>query len=321
MPAEWLITNVSMDSTLAGLSSSGTRSAIDLFFGLRLSSTPTSPNWNEPSTRTTFLPSSVAAATARLTATVVRPTPPLGLKTRDDRARLAGRACAAGRAGPRPAAVPAAATGAMRRLLVAFSRVDLPDRRRQLVRAERLDQELAGSGQHRSAEVVRLALDGHHHDGRGRDGSADSCSVAAMPSMSGMLMSIRTTSGVSELGHLDGLGAGRRGADDLDVALEAEQLREVIAGLRDVVDDRGRGSGLPSRRSDSRSFGGAVGGGPDGRRAWDRWVARRSRRIGERPGLPGDGPRRATAYWVGLRRQDRSRPAPAGGRRRCPRGS
>ena len=30
---------------------------------------------------TTFLPSSVAAATARLTATVVRPTPPLGLKT------------------------------------------------------------------------------------------------------------------------------------------------------------------------------------------------------------------------------------------------
>ena len=30
---------------------------------------------------TTRLPSSVAAATARLTATVVRPTPPLGLKT------------------------------------------------------------------------------------------------------------------------------------------------------------------------------------------------------------------------------------------------
>ena len=30
---------------------------------------------------TTFLPSSVAAATARLTATVVRPTPPLGLNT------------------------------------------------------------------------------------------------------------------------------------------------------------------------------------------------------------------------------------------------
>ncbi len=82
MPAEWLITNVSIDSTSSpACSSSGTRSAIDLFFGFRLSRTPTSPNWNEPSTRTTFLPSSVAAATAMLTATVVRPTPPLGLKT------------------------------------------------------------------------------------------------------------------------------------------------------------------------------------------------------------------------------------------------
>jgi hypothetical protein len=52
-----------------------------LFFGLRLSSTPTSPNWNEPSISTTLLPSSVAAAIARLTAIVVRPTPPFGEKT------------------------------------------------------------------------------------------------------------------------------------------------------------------------------------------------------------------------------------------------
>src|SRR3954449_5573864 len=51
-----------------------------MFFGLRLSRTPTSPNWNEPSTRQTFLPSSVTAATAALTAIVVRPTPPFGLK-------------------------------------------------------------------------------------------------------------------------------------------------------------------------------------------------------------------------------------------------
>ena len=46
--------------------------------------------------------------------------------------------------------------------------LDLSDRRGQLVAAERLDQELAGSGQHRAAEVVRLALDGHHHDRRRR---------------------------------------------------------------------------------------------------------------------------------------------------------
>ena len=67
--------------------------------------------------------------------------------------------------------------------------------------------------------------------------SADRRSVAAMPSMSGMLMSMRTTSGSSLGRHLDGLAPGRRRPDDLDVRLEAEQLREVIAGLRDVVDD------------------------------------------------------------------------------------
>ena len=47
---------------------------------------------------TTFLPSSVAAATARLTATVVRPTPPFGLNTATTLAglaRLAGRTAAA----------------------------------------------------------------------------------------------------------------------------------------------------------------------------------------------------------------------------------
>ena len=58
-----------------------------------------------------------------------------------------------------------------------------------------------------------------------------------MPSMSGMLMSIRTTSGRELGGHLEGFAPGRGGADHVDVALEAEQLREVIAGLGDVVDD------------------------------------------------------------------------------------
>ena len=59
---------------------SGIRSAIDLLLGLRLSSTPTSPNWKEASSRATRWPAP-AAATARLTATVVRPTPPFGEKT------------------------------------------------------------------------------------------------------------------------------------------------------------------------------------------------------------------------------------------------
>ena len=136
--------------------------------GFRLSRTPTSPNWNEPSMMTTFLPSSVAAATARLTATVVRPTPPLGLKTATIRPgspepprRGACRpACRAGRGDRDATAMPA--------LLVALAGADLADRGGQLVAAERLDQELAGAGQHRAAEVVRLALHGHHDDRRGR---------------------------------------------------------------------------------------------------------------------------------------------------------
>ena len=80
MPAEWLMRNVSSDSA-SPASSSGIRSAMDLFLGLRLSRTPTSPNWNEASTRQVRWPSSVAAATARFTASVVRPTPPLGPNT------------------------------------------------------------------------------------------------------------------------------------------------------------------------------------------------------------------------------------------------
>ena len=185
---------------------------------------------------TTFLPSSVAAATARLTATVVRPTPPLGLKTATIEAGLAGLAGIRRPVGRGPVA---AATGGDRHpaLLVALAGADLPDRGGQLVAAERLDQELARAGEHRAAEVVGLALDGHHHDRRAGHDWTTSCSVAAMPSMSGMLMSISTTSGLESGGHLQGLATGRGGADHVDVALEAEQLRQVIAGLGDVVDD------------------------------------------------------------------------------------
>jgi hypothetical protein len=81
IPAEWLIVNVSRDSISEVLSISGMMSAIDLFLGFRLSRTPMSPNWNEASTSVVVWPSSVAAATARLTASVVRPTPPLGPNT------------------------------------------------------------------------------------------------------------------------------------------------------------------------------------------------------------------------------------------------
>ena len=91
-----------------------------------------------------------------------------------------------------------------------------------------------------------------------------------MPSMSGMLMSIRTTSGLSRAAISSASRARRRRADDLDVALEAEQLREVVAGLGDVVDDE-----------DADLVGHLALLGPGSR--WSGWSV--SRRSG--PGWPG----------------------------------
>ena len=80
MPVLWLMSVVSTSSSSAA-PGSATTSMIDLFLGLRFSSTPTSPNWKEPSTSVTVWRCSPARATARFTASVVRPTPPLGAKS------------------------------------------------------------------------------------------------------------------------------------------------------------------------------------------------------------------------------------------------
>ena len=64
---------------------------------------------------TTFLPSSVAAATARLTATVVRPTPPFGLKTATMMPGSPGSPV-------RTAAVPPAAAAGMTAIRLCLSR-------------------------------------------------------------------------------------------------------------------------------------------------------------------------------------------------------
>ena len=63
------------------------------------------------------------------------------------------------------------------------------------------------------------------------------CSVVAMPSMPGMLMSMSTIAGCRRCGQLQRLRSGSGRAHHLDVALESEQLRQVVAGLLDVVDD------------------------------------------------------------------------------------
>ena len=88
----------------------------------------------------------------------------LRAEDRDDPTRLAAavaRSATAARAGRRDR------RGGHAAGLVALAGVDLSDRGGQLVAAERLDEELARSGQHGPAQVVGLALDGHHHDGRG----------------------------------------------------------------------------------------------------------------------------------------------------------
>ena len=79
IPVEWSIMTDSRMS-LSG-SPPSTASSIDLFFGLRLSKTPTSPNWRLASRRATRWLVSRLSASARFVARVVRPTPPLGEKT------------------------------------------------------------------------------------------------------------------------------------------------------------------------------------------------------------------------------------------------
>ena len=217
--------NVSSDSTSSAWSSPA-RSAIDLLRGLRLSSTPTSPNWNDASTSATRLPS-CAAATARFTATVVRPTPPFGLKTADNGGGLAALVARLRGRGHRRVSAE----------LVLLARPDLADRGRQLVGAERLDQELPCAGEHRAAQVVRLALDGHHDHGGGRDVRGELLGRGD-PVHAGHVDVHQDDVRPKLRRHLDRLGATGGSPDDLDVALEAEQLRQVIPGLRDVVDDQ-----------------------------------------------------------------------------------
>jgi hypothetical protein len=77
-----------------------------------------------------------AAATARFTEIVVRPTPPFGLNTATTEA-----------GSPLPFEISVLATHrGVAALLVLLARPDLADRRRELVRAEGLDEELASAG-------------------------------------------------------------------------------------------------------------------------------------------------------------------------------
>ena len=193
---------------------------------------------------TTFLPSSVAAATARLTATVVRPTPPLGLKTATiwpgspgspDRVPLVRGAGRGRHGGDRHPA-----------LLVALASADLADRGGQLVAAERLDQELARAGEHRAAQVVGLALDGHHHDCRAGDdrrellGRGDAVHVRHVDVHQ---HDVRDESS----GHLQCLATGRGGSRPRRCHFRSQAASSGDRGSRGCRRRRGHGSGRPFR--------------------------------------------------------------------------
>ena len=163
----------------------------------------------------------------------------LGAEHRDDAAGLAVLALDLGsdRDGAGAAARPTGRAGRDPGQLLLLAGVDLPDRRGELVRGERLDEELARPGQHRPAEVVGLALDGHHHDRGGRHLGGQA--FRRRDAVHVRHVDVHQDDVRRELRrHLDGFAPGCRRSHDLDVRLEAQELREVIAGLRDVVDDQ-----------------------------------------------------------------------------------
>src|SRR5664279_2504099 len=120
--------------------------------------------------------------------------------------------------------------------LLPLASIDLADGGGQLVRAERLDQELARSSQHRAAQVVRLTLDRHHHDRGARHGGREL--LRRFDSIHVRHVDVHQDDiGLERSGQLDGLPSRIREAHDLDITFEAKQPRQVIAGLADVVDD------------------------------------------------------------------------------------
>ena len=114
--------------------------------------------------------------------------------------------------------------------------MDAADRRDQLVVAEGLDQVLARPRLHRAAEVVALALD--RHDDHRRRRQLLSEPLGELDPIHDRHVHV----GEHDVGQqpvrlFEALLAIARGADDLDVLFEPEQLAQVVPSARDVVDD------------------------------------------------------------------------------------
>ena len=155
----------------------------------------------------------------------------LGAEDRDDKPGLAFSACDLAAAARRGCRGHGQAT-----LLVALTGADLSDGGRQLIAAEGFDQELTCAGQHGAAEIVGFTLDGHHDD-RGSGDDRAELLRRRDPVHVRHVDVHQDHIGMEANGHLQRLASGCRGADHIHVAFEAEQLRQVIAGLRDVVHD------------------------------------------------------------------------------------
>jgi hypothetical protein len=155
----------------------------------------------------------------------------LGREDGHDAAGLARlRAIVAGRGGRDGRALDHAAE------LLALTCGHLADGGHELVGAEGLDQEFAGAGKHRAAQVVGLALDAHHHDRCRRQAGREL--FRGGDAIHARHVDVHQHDRrVERGGELERLDAGGGRTDHVDVALETEQLREVVAGLRDVVDD------------------------------------------------------------------------------------
>src|SRR6266511_337920 len=180
-----------------------TRSATVFALGFMLRITPMSPNGRLPSTSATGFPVSWCSATARFVAIVVRPTPPFGENSV---------------------------------MTLPFSASPPPTVATAPPRAGAVCAYLARSREHRAAEVILLALDAHHDDRRPRDGVRDDLGRGDAVHV-GHVDVHEDRVGVPLLGHRDGLLARGRAADHLEVGFEPDELREVLARIRDVVDD------------------------------------------------------------------------------------
>ena len=160
-----------LDDVLSVVSNEPTRSAIVLAFGLMFRITAMSPKRRLPSTSTTGLLVRLVQRDCQVRRDRGAADAALGREERDDLAAL-------GLWRREDVGVPhrpvAAALLLLLLLLLLLRRValaahllelvDVADRVDQLVGGEGLHQELARPGEHRAAQVVLLALDGHHDD-------------------------------------------------------------------------------------------------------------------------------------------------------------